>query len=1129
MSKPEPCAPEPDWYKDAVIYQLHVKSFFDSNNDGVGDLPGLLSRLDYIADLGVTAIWLLPFYPSPRRDDGYDIADYRRVHPDYGSLPDLRKLIRAAHARGLRVITELVINHTSDRHPWFQRARKAHKGTVARNYYVWSDTDRAYAGTRIIFCDTETSNWAWDPVAGAYYWHRFYAHQPDLNYDNPRVLAEVLNIMRYWLDMGVDGMRLDAVPYLIEREGTNNENLPETHAILQRIRAVVEAEYPGRMLLAEANQWPEDARQYFGEGNECHMAFHFPLMPRMYMAIAQEDRFPVIDILRQTPPIPASCQWAVFLRNHDELTLEMVTSRERDYLWKVYAADPQARINLGIRRRLAPLMEGDRRRVELMNSLLLSMPGTPILYYGDELGMGDNIHLGDRNGVRTPMQWSADRNGGFSRADPERLQVPVLMGPLYGYEVINVEAQHRNPHSLLNWTRRLLACRARTRAFGRGTLTFLSAGNRKILAYLRQWEDTTILCVANLSASAQPVELPLQAHAGAVPVEMLAGSSFPRIGQLPYLLTLPPYGFYWFELSAEAAPPDWHVEKPEQMPELVTLVLRSKHPQAFGEAARRLFESEALPAYLARQRWSGAEPSDLRVKEMIPLKEAAPAPGVDAPPAPPAARHYWVLMGDAQAGVRRLNVPVALCWSEDVRPGYPIARIRCGADTGMLADAFQEADFLRALVEGMRAASAEEGGPAPSARAGLHSRRLAQAWEPLAPDAPVRWVGGEQSNSSAIVDDRFVVKVLRQVEPGPEPEIEMSRWLTQAGYAHTPPLLGTVEYRDPDGWRYTLAVLHRYIPNEGDAWRWTLEFLNRTLAAAVLAGNDAGAFEDGLSGYLALARRMGQRLAELHAVFVHPWDAGEDGPPPAVQGGPAGVAADGKRALRELSAALDALARLPAEVLAPARDAVAFLRARRATLASRVDEAARRAPGAMRLRVHGDLHLGQILVSQADAYLIDFEGEPLNAADQRRQAATIYKDLAGMLRSFDYAAAVARRDIAVPNVTETPPAAPPGPGQAEAAAGPPPAASPDELLATFRARAGEAFLAGYRDARSPELALDDETESLLLTIAQLEKAAYEVRYEAVHRPEWLPIPLNALVRIAGALLGPHASTPGGPS
>ncbi len=469
---PEPSGQEsdPEWYRDAVIYQLHLKSFFDSNDDGVGDFPGLLRKLDYIVELGVNVVWLLPFYPSPLRDDGYDISEYRDIHPDYGTLRDAKRFIREAHKRGLRVITELVINHTSDEHPWFQRARRAKPGSWARDFYVWSDTDQRYPETRIIFLDTEKSNWAWDPVAQAYFWHRFYSHQPDLNFDNPRVLEAVCGVMKFWLDCGVDGLRLDAVPYLIEREGTINENLPETHAILRFLRARMDEGHPNRMLLAEANQWPEDTQQYFGGGDECHMAFHFPLMPRMYMAIAQEDRFPISDILRQTPDIPAGCQWAIFLRNHDELTLEMVTDQERDYLWSTYAADRRARLNLGIRRRLAPLLQHDRRRIELMNGLLLSMPGTPVIYYGDEIGMGDNIFLRDRDGVRTPMQWTSDRNGGFSRADPAGLVLPALQDPLYGFQAVNVEAQTRDPHSLLHWMRRILSVRSRGSVFGRGTM-----------------------------------------------------------------------------------------------------------------------------------------------------------------------------------------------------------------------------------------------------------------------------------------------------------------------------------------------------------------------------------------------------------------------------------------------------------------------------------------------------------------------------------------------------------------------------------------------------------------------------------------------------------------------------------
>jgi maltose alpha-D-glucosyltransferase/alpha-amylase len=537
------------WYKDAIIYEIHVKAFFDHTDDGRGDFRGLIDRLDYVQDLGVTALWLLPFYPSPQRDDGYDISDYCGVHPDYGTLGDFKLLVREAHRRGLKVITELVINHTSDQHPWFQAARRAEPGSPERDFYVWSDTDARYRDARIIFTDTETSNWTWDPVANAYYWHRFFHHQPDLNYDNPEVLEAVQAVLRFWLDLGVDGLRLDAVPYLIEREGTNCENLPETHDVIRKLRATVDEHYDNRMLLAEANQWPDDVRAYFGDGDECHMAFHFPVMPRMYMAIRQEDRAPIVDILSRTPPIPDECQWALFLRNHDELTLEMVTDEERDYMYREYASDPRMRVNVGIRRRLAPLLDNSRRRIELMNSLLFSFPGTPVIYYGDEIGMGDNIYLGDRDAVRTPMQWTADRNGGFSKADPARLYLPPVMDPVYGYQAINVEAQQRNPSSLLHFMRRLIALRRQYRAFGRGSLEFLQSSNQKVLVYMRRYEEEVILAVANLSRFAQPSELDLREFSGWTPLEMMGHTEFPRIGELPYFITLGPHEFMWFLLE----------------------------------------------------------------------------------------------------------------------------------------------------------------------------------------------------------------------------------------------------------------------------------------------------------------------------------------------------------------------------------------------------------------------------------------------------------------------------------------------------------------------------------------------------------------------------------------------------
>ena len=541
-------AQDPLWYKDAVIYELHVRTVADGNDDGTGDFRGLISKLDYLAELGVTCIWLLPFFPSPLRDDGYDIADYFTVHPSYGTLDDFREFLNAAHERGMQVMIELVINHTSDQHPWFQRARQAPQGSVERDYYVWSETIDKYRGVRIIFTDTETSNWTWDDKVGAYYWHRFFSHQPDLNFDNPAVIEELLRVMHFWFDMGVDAMRLDAIPYLVEREGTSCENVPETHVVIKRIRADVDAAYANRMLLAEANQMPNEVRAYFGEGDECHMAFHFPLMPRLFMALRTENRAPLIDIMEQTPAIPENCQWGLFLRNHDELTLEMVSDDERDYMYLAYSADPRMRVNVGIRRRLAPLLENNRRRIELLHSILLSFPGTPVIYYGDEIGMGDNIYLGDRHGVRTPMQWSADRNGGFSRANPSRLSSPVIMDPVFGYEAVNVEAQRDDPSSLLNWMRQMIKLRRVFKVFGRGSIEFLSPSNPKIVAYVRRHEDERVLCVANLSRFAQPVSLDLPQLQGVTPIEMLGYVEFPKIGAGPYCLSLGPYGFFWFEL-----------------------------------------------------------------------------------------------------------------------------------------------------------------------------------------------------------------------------------------------------------------------------------------------------------------------------------------------------------------------------------------------------------------------------------------------------------------------------------------------------------------------------------------------------------------------------------------------------
>jgi maltose alpha-D-glucosyltransferase/alpha-amylase len=1086
---------DPLWYRDATIYQLHVKSFCDSNGDGIGDFKGLIQKLDYIAELGIDTIWLLPFYPSPRRDDGYDISDYRDIHPDYGTMADFRRFIAAAHARGIRVVTELVINHTSDQHPWFQRARTAKPGSAARDLYVWSDTDQTYAGTRIIFLDAEKSNWTWDPVAGAYFWHRFYSHQPDLNFDNPRVLREVLAIMRFWLDIGVDGLRLDAVPYLVEREGTNNENLPETHAILKHIRAELDAHAPGRMLLAEANQWPEDAQQYFGDGDECHMSFHFPLMPRMYMAIAQEDRFPITDIMRQTPDIPETCQWVVFLRNHDELTLEMVTDSERDYLWNAYASDRRARLNLGIRRRLAPLLEHDRRRVELMTGLLLSMPGTPVIYYGDEIGMGDNIHLGDRDGVRTPMQWSPDRNGGFSRAAPEALVLPPIMDPVFGYAAVNVEAQEGDPHSLLNWTRRLLAVRKKHRAFGRGSQRFLYPGNRRILAFLRDFEGQTILSVSNLSRTAQAVELDLAEFAGRTPVDLLGGSAFPPIGQLSYLLTLPPYAFYWFILAADADLPTWHTPAPEPLPEFTTFVIRQHLPEILAPPARTRLETEILPAYLRLRRWFAAKDRKIvAVRLMHPIALSNDERDLIL-------TELEVQLDDRQ---HTYLLPLAIAWEDQIVGALPqqlaLGRVRRGRRLGYLTDAFAVDPLAHTLVAQLR-----EEAVVPYQDGEIHfvpTPRLAEIAIPA--DAEIRRLSAEQSNSSLIIGDAAMIKLLRRITTGIHPEVEMSAHLTACGYANTPPLLGAVWRVAPDGARQALIVMQGFISNQGDGWGWTKDYLAR--AGDALAVTERGEAEeaDSFGGYVTFAASIGRRLAELHAVLSQPTDDPAFAPVAATS---EDAAAWGKDVTNQLAAAFRSIASVPNWTESEAANDAAFLLDHGQALTNAVARLAASAPGALKTRIHGDFHLGQVLVAHDDAFLIDFEGEPSRPLEERRGKFSPLRDVAGMIRSFDYAraVAVAGRGALTERAAErrTP------------------------ILDRLHRDAFEAFLNAYREVHeaAPRRWAAPQSEADLIDLFLVQKAAYEICYEAANRASWLPLPMHGLAEIARRLITGKAAVP----
>ncbi len=1068
------------WYRDAIIYQLHVKSFFDADNDGMGDFVGVTQKLDYVRELGATAIWVMPFYPSPLRDDGYDISDYRGINPSYGTAKDFKAFVRAAHERGIRVITELVINHTSDQHPWFQRARLAKKGSAARDFYVWSDTDEKYKDTRIIFLDTEKSNWTWDEEAQAFYWHRFYSHQPDLNFDNPKVIEAVLDVMRYWLDLGVDGLRLDAIPYLVERENTNCENLAETHAVLKTIRAAVDKDYPDRMLLAEANQWPEETAQYFGDGDECHMAFHFPLMPRIYMALAQEDRHPITDIMRQTPEIPEGCQWSIFLRNHDEMTLEMVTDKERDYLWKFYAADKRARINLGIRRRLAPLLDNDRRKIELLNSLLLSMPGTPCLYYGDEIGMGDNIYLGDRDGVRTPMQWSVDRNGGFSRADPQKLFLPTIQDSTYGFQAVNVEAQLASPTSLINWLRRMIVVRKSHKAMGRGALKFLYPKNRKVLAYLRELDDESILCVVNVSNAPQAVELDMSEYDGTGLTELTAGTSFPRIGELPYLLTLPAYGFYWFRL--EKVSEDGKISS-AFLPELFTLVAAGPLENIFAGRELKMFETTAAPSYLQTKRWFAAKGTripQVSVRDYTVLRE------------PPHGRYMMPIVsvpvgrGEEQLYFMPLAADLFSDEDESLTP-FAVARLRRAARMGLLYDADASPDFAAALINALRIE-----GSLKTAKGGeirFTKSPLLDEEEPV-DVAGIRRMGAEQSNSSINIDDRMALKVYRRLQPGANPEVEIGRFLTDvAHFTNAPPTLGVVEHVSADGVVTAIAVLQRFVRNQGDAWTWTLNVLTRIMDAMAFSGTQSfAAAQEGFEAYTPHMRRLGHRTAEMHKALATETDDAAFAAEPLTLADVEEAARDARALADKAFARLDKLSDGASD---NARALAARLRERKREAYDLIDHCAAEPVGAIKTRIHGDYHLGQVLVVKDDVVIIDFEGEPARTLEERRMKASPLRDVAGMLRSFAYAVATARRRIAerLPEISS----------------------KLNEELIEFSQIFVDAYMESAKD--SPIWIDDEATQRRLLILYTLSKAFYEVDYEAGNRPDWIDIPIEGVLTI----------------
>ena len=1093
MARSVPVGGTAHWYHDAVFYELHVRAFNDSNADGIGDFRGLVQKLDYLEELGVTTLWLLPFYPSPLRDDGYDIADYRDVHPSYGTLRDFRAFLREAHRRGLRVVTELVLAHTSDMHPWFQRARRSRPGSSYRDFYLWSDTPERFKDARIIFKDFESSNWTFDAVAGAYFWHRFYSHQPALNYDNPAVQQAMFDIVDYWLDMGVDGLRLDAVPYLYAREGTSCENLPETFEYLRRLRAHIDERYPDRMLLAEANQWPEDAVAYMGDGDMCNMAFHFPLMPRMFMAARQEDRFPIVDILAETPPAPPDCQWALFLRNHDELTLEMVTDEERDYMYRSFAQDPRARVNVGIRRRLAPLLGNDRALIEMMNGLLFSLPGTPIVYYGDEIGMGDNIYLGDRDAVRTPMQWNADRNAGFSRSNPQQLYLPVVIDPVYHAAAVNVEAAEANPNSLLWWMRRMIHLRQRYKAFSRGTLEHLRPDNRKVLAFLRRYEDELLLIVVNLSRFVQCAELDLSEVSGAVPVELFGNMRFPAVGELPYFLTLGPHGFYWFSLELEP--------ESRRGPE-ARLRVRGRWDAVFSDP-RPL--ASVLVDHIAGRRWFVSKArtiTSVTVLDTVPIGNRTTVVAqlciVRVELDQGAAEQYLLPLGYAQ-GDR----------AQSLRRWHPeavVADLEVDGEDGVLYDAVWDPELSRAVFEmiGRRRSVASRGGrawgaPAPAYRA--IRRHVPEEVQP----APM---SAEQSNSSVAIADQAILKFIRRLEEGINPGVELPRFLAErAHFEHAPRSGGTLEYRA--GQRasrpITLVTLEEMVPNEGDGWSYVVDALGQRLEEAIAHGAEEivlpsapdllglGADQeppDELFDHVEWASLLGRRTGELHVSLasdpVDPAFAPEPISPIDRLSLYHGAGSLARRTFRQVREA----------GLATSAGVAAVLRRER-EITERFRRVVTTPAAAQRIRVHGDYHLGQVLWTGKDIVIIDFEGEPARSLGQRRLKRPTVTDLAGMLRSFHYASrTVARRterDLVGP--------------QAHRELGP-------WLFGWYRWMSA-AFLRSYLAVPGVERLLPEDPAELgvLLDFFLLEKAVAELAYEANARPDWVDIPASGILDV----------------
>ena len=1091
-----------NWYKDAIIYQAHVRSFNDSNDDGIGDFKGLIQKLDYLNQLGVTAIWILPFYKSPLKDGGYDISDFTAINEEYGTMADFKRFITEAHKRGLKVITELVLNHTSNEHKWFKRAREAKPGSAYRNFYVWNDDTDKYSDARIIFQDFEISNWSWDPVAQAYYWHRFYSHQPDLNFDNPSVHKAVIKVLDFWFDIGVDGLRLDAVPYLYEREGTNCENLPETHAFLKKLRNHIDKNHEDKMLLAEANQWPDDASQYFGNDDECHMSFHFPLMPRLYMSLKMEDRFPIIDILEQTPEIPKNCQWAIFLRNHDELTLEMVSDEERDYMYKAFAKNPKQRINLGIRRRLAPLLDNDRKNIELMNVLLFSLPGTPIVYYGDEIGMGDNYYLGDRDGVRTPMQWSADRNAGFSSAEPQRMYLPVIYNHDYHFESVNVENHEKNPTSMLWWMRRIIAQRKQYKAFSRGDIKFIESNNPKVLAFIRQYEDEAILVVINLSRYAQQAELDLSEFKGYRPVEIFSRNKFSRIKNKAYKFPVQFKNYFWFELQKPLTKEEKEYTELSYKFDITAALWNRMNESTLGSLKKLLLE------YAQKSRWFRGKSRKIRsieIKEMLPLN-------LDKLNA------YFVIFETYYVEGKNEFYIIPLCIAQgeeitDIKINNPesvISEIIIDGHDGLLFDAAYKKTVRDAVFKLILQRSKLKNKQ--SEIVGLPGKKLSTKVNKEQLPLPSKVLNAEQSNTSILYDNRFFFKLYRSPEEGKNPELEIIKTLTdKTSFRSFPTYSGSLEYRMPDSDSMSIGILVDFIHNEGNAWEFVQNSIERffdrvmtqkdeliqtdLVQTDTISAPETKEKTNELIGhfFLEMVELLGKRTAEMHIALASVKDTSEFKEEPfsllyqksLYQSFRTLV----KRTMTQIKSARKSLK-------APQKKLLNSITEKENILLAHIKQTLEdKKIHTSKIRVHGDYHLGQVLFTGKDFTIIDFEGEPTRSLTARSLKHCPFKDVAGMLRSFHYAIYMGQ----IETVNKFP--------------------GHDEYLMTWLEiwyqRVKDAFVSSYLKTAGNASFIPKEQRQIddLIMVYTLEKAIYEIDYELNNRPDWLYIPLNGINQI----------------